>query len=81
LFVPDDEAIIFYKALANFGKHRLYENGSIYAEIHEDLGKEVTNIFQREGYSVELRKDMQGKERMVKAESPAHPDLPGGKAI
>jgi release factor glutamine methyltransferase len=68
LFVPDDEAIIFYQALANFGKHRLYKNGSIYAEIHEDLAKEVTSIFQKEGYDVELRKDMQGKERMVKAE-------------
>lgn len=68
LFVPDDEAIIFYQALANFGKHRLYKNGNIYAEIHEDLAKEVTSIFQKEGYDVELRKDMQGKERMVKAE-------------
>jgi release factor glutamine methyltransferase len=67
LFVPNDEALIFYKALAEFGKHRLYNNGSIYAEIHEDLGKEVIGLFENEGYTVELRKDMQGKDRMVKA--------------
>jgi release factor glutamine methyltransferase len=67
LFVPDNDALVFYKALAQFGKHRLYKNGSIYMEIHEDLGKEVANLFQQEGYNeVELRKDMQGKDRMVR---------------
>ena len=67
LFVPDNDALVFYKALAQFGKHRLYKNGSIYMEIHEDLGKDVAALFEREGYrSVEVRKDMQGKDRMVK---------------
>jgi release factor glutamine methyltransferase len=77
LFVPNDHALVFYDALAKFGKHHLYKNGCIYAEIHESLGKDVTALFQKEGYRVELKKDMQGKDRMVKA----HPDLPGGKAI
>ena len=67
LFVPDNNAVIFYSALAAFGRHRLHKSGSIYAEIHEDSGSEVTDVFKREGYSVELRKDMQGKERMIKA--------------
>jgi len=67
LFVPDNDALVFYKALAQFGKHRLYKNGSIYIEIHEDLGREVVHLFQQEGYSdIALRKDMQGKDRMVK---------------
>ena len=70
LFVPNEEALIFYRALAEFGKHRLYNNGCIYAEIHEDLGKDVTVLFQKEGYYVELRKDMQGKDRMVKVIRP-----------
>ena len=69
LFVSNEEAVIFYKALAGFGKDRLYKNGSIYAEIHEDLAKEVLDVFENEGYKVELRKDMQGKERMVKAQA------------
>jgi release factor glutamine methyltransferase len=67
LFVPNDEALIFYDALADFGKHRLYKNGCIYAEVHEDSGKDVTALFKKEKYHVELRKDMQGKNRMVKA--------------
>lgn len=78
LFVPDDKALIFYEALAGFGKDPLNKKGFIYAEIHEDLAKEVINVFEKEGYKVELRKDMQGKDRMIKA---AHPDLPGGMAI
>jgi release factor glutamine methyltransferase len=70
LFVPNNEALIFYQALADFGKQRLYVNGSIYAEIHEDLAVEVIHLFEKENYKVELRKDMQGKDRMVKARRP-----------
>jgi release factor glutamine methyltransferase len=69
LFVPDNDALIFYKALADFGKIRLHEPGSIYMEIHEDLANEVASLFDFSGYSnVEIKKDMQGKDRMVKAE-------------
>ena len=67
LFVPNEESFIFYSALVEFGKHRLYENGNIYAEIHEDMGKEAIDLFEKEGYTVELRKDIQGKDRMIKA--------------
>ena len=68
LFVPDDDALVFYKILAEFGEKRIYPNGRIYMEIHEDLGKEVMEIFQKHGYrNVTLKKDMQGKDRMVRA--------------
>ncbi len=68
LFVPDNDALIFYKALAQFGKNRLHKNGTIYAEIHEGLANDITVLFETEGYAnVELKKDMQGKDRMVKA--------------
>jgi release factor glutamine methyltransferase len=68
LFVTDNEPLIFYRALAQFGTKRLYENGSIYMETHEDHGKDVVKLFENAGYTrVELRKDMQGKDRMVRA--------------
>lgn len=66
LFVTDSDPLIFYKALADFGKQRLYKSGIIYAEIHENRGTEVAELFRNEGYEVELRNDMQGKERMIK---------------
>jgi release factor glutamine methyltransferase len=68
LFVPDNDALVFYKAIAEFGKGHLNTNGIIYAEIHEDLGEAVSGLFKSAGYIIELKKDMQGKERMLKAE-------------
>lgn len=66
LFVPDEDPLVFYKALAAFGIDRLHPGGAVYLEIHENLGKEVTQLLQQNGCTTELRKDMQGKERMVK---------------
>lgn len=67
LFVPDDDALIFYKAIADFGKKHLTENGIIYTEINETLGEATTSMFQSQGYKTVVKKDMQGKERMIKA--------------
>lgn len=67
LFVPDDDPLLFYKAIAAFAEKRLYDNGSIYIEIHEDKGNDVVKIFEKEGFDTVLRKDLQGKERMIKA--------------
>ncbi|HVG15428.1 MAG TPA: peptide chain release factor N(5)-glutamine methyltransferase [Chitinophagaceae bacterium] len=67
LFVPDHDPLLFYKTIARFAEKRLYENGSIYAEIHEDYGNDVVQVFEKEGFEVEVRKDMQGKDRMIKA--------------
>lgn len=67
LFVDNNDPLLFYKALIEFGKHRLYANGTMYMEIHENLGADVKNLFETNGYTVEMRKDMQGKDRMVKA--------------
>jgi release factor glutamine methyltransferase len=68
LFVPDDDSLVFYKAIADFGKEKLNKKGSIYVEIHENIGEQVKNLFQSKNYSsVELRKDLQGKDRMIKA--------------
>ena len=68
LFVFDDDPLIFYKAIAEFGREKLNKGGSIYAEIHENLGEQIRDLFLLEGYqAVELKKDLQGKDRMVKA--------------
>lgn len=67
LFVPDNDALIFYKAIAEFGKDHLNPDGIIYTEIHEDLAEPVSALFNSSGYNTELKKDMQGKDRMLKA--------------
>ncbi|OIQ97938.1 release factor glutamine methyltransferase [mine drainage metagenome] len=67
LFVPDSDSLIFYKKLAAFGKEHLAEDGKIFAEINENSGEDVIKLFTNENYSVELKKDMRGKDRMLKA--------------
>jgi release factor glutamine methyltransferase len=67
LFVPDEDALLFYREIAAFGKTHLNYGGMVFMEINEALGNEVQELFTKEGYKTELRKDMQGKDRMVKA--------------
>lgn len=68
LFVPDENPLLFYETLARFGMKKLHNGGALYVEIHEDRGNDVVQLFQKPMYTeVELRKDLQGKDRMVKA--------------
>jgi release factor glutamine methyltransferase len=67
LFVPDNDSLIFYKAIAQFGKSHLLAGGAIYLEIHENLGSNMCDLFNKMGYKTIIKKDMQGKDRMVKA--------------
>jgi len=67
LFVPDNDPLGFYKAIAPFGKTHLNKNGSIYTEIHESLGETTQELFRSAGYITELKKDMQQKDRMVRS--------------
>ncbi|HXB93854.1 MAG TPA: peptide chain release factor N(5)-glutamine methyltransferase [Puia sp.] len=68
LFVPDGDALVFYRALGTFAWQRLQKGGALYAEIHEEKGDAVRELLLQLGASeVVLRKDMQGKDRMIKA--------------
>lgn len=68
LFVPDEDPYLFYKAIARFAKLRCQPGTIIYLEIHEDLAAGVQETLQQEQLTVvEISKDMQGKDRMIKA--------------
>ena len=68
LFVPDEDPLLFYKAIAKFSSPHLKDNGTVYIEINEALGEDVVELFKSYGFErVTLRKDMQGKDRMVRA--------------
>ena len=70
LFVPDEDALLFYRKIAAFGKTHLRAEGAVFVEINEALGKETVALFEQQGYTVTLRKDLQGKDRMIKATLP-----------
>ena len=68
LFVEDNDALVFYRKIAKLAKEALKPQGSLYFEINQYLGKETTDMLTAEGFkNVELRKDIYGNDRMVKA--------------
>ena len=67
LFVLENDPFIFYKKIAGFAQLHLREDGKIYVEVHEEYAKEVRNIFKSAGFISEIKKDIYGKERMIKA--------------
>ena len=67
LFVPENDPLLFYKKIALFATTHLEPNGKVYVEINEAHGKETVNLFKTLDFTTELRKDFQGKERMLKA--------------
>ncbi len=67
LFVPDEDPLLFYRKIVLFARQHLVENGTIYVEINELLGKETCILFETYGFSTELKQDLQGKDRMIKA--------------
>jgi len=69
LFVPEENPLIFYSAIAVFARAMLTVTGWVFVEINEALGNETMIVFQREGFTrVSLLKDLQGKDRIVVAQ-------------
>lgn len=67
LFVPDQDALIFYKAIRDFSETHLTPNGKIYLEINQQLGQDVLQLFNSNGFSAVLQKDLHGNDRMIRA--------------
>lgn len=68
LFVPNDQALIFYEVIAKIARTSLKHHGVLCVEIHEDYAQEVKGTFIAHGLrEVEIHKDLQGKDRMISA--------------
>ena len=66
LFVSDNNPLIFYRSILEFAKLHLKENGEIWFEINEFLGKEMRELCNEMGFSqVEVFNDFRGKERIL----------------
>ena len=69
LFVPDNDPLIFYKAIADFAIKHLDTTGSLYLEINENLGEETVQLLKQMGFKkIELRQDLSGKDRMIRSQ-------------
>lgn len=67
LFVTDADPFIFYKKITAFADKHLKENGKVFVEVHEDYANQVQQIFTKKNFTAEIKKDMYGRERMIKA--------------
>ena len=68
LFVSDDDPLVFYTKIIEFSHEYLNQKGKIYFEINEFLGNEVVEILQKNNFKeIELYKDINGKDRIVRA--------------
>lgn len=68
LFVPDNDPLLFYKAIASYAFDHLEPNGQLFFELHEDFAIATKKMVMNLGFSdVEIRQDLQGKWRMLRA--------------
>lgn len=68
LFVADNDALVFYKKIAQLAQKNLLPNGQLYFEINQYLGKEMVDLLEKMNFkTVDLRKDIYGNDRMTKA--------------
>ena len=67
LFVPNENPLLFYKALIAAAPLHLKKGGWLYVEINEGLGEATLQLFQNAEWQAELRKDLQGNNRMIRA--------------
>ena len=66
LFVPDDDALKFYVAVAEIAARTLSPQGFGIVEINESLGPETEQVFRRVGFSkTEILKDLSDRDRFV----------------
>ena len=69
LFVKDQNPLLFYDKIADLAKTDLAINGRLYFEINQYLGKETVDLLKQKGFkNIELKKDLFGADRMIKAD-------------
>jgi len=68
LFVTDSDPLIFYRRIAELGRKHLANDGLLFFEINEEYGQEILEILTGKGYTdTQLRRDLNGRDRMIKA--------------
>ncbi|MGB3467190.1 MAG: peptide chain release factor N(5)-glutamine methyltransferase [Cyclobacteriaceae bacterium] len=71
LFVPDADPLLFYRRIAALCGQILRPGGSLFFEISEYYGEETRSLFKSYGFSsVELIKDLNGKDRILSGIKP-----------
>lgn len=68
LFVPDEDPLLFYRAIAKLAHQSLDEHGELWFEINEAFGKETAEVCENGGLGeVQIYQDIHGRDRFVSA--------------
>jgi release factor glutamine methyltransferase len=68
LFVPNNNPLLFYDAIAAKSGFLLKPHGKVFVEINEHFGVDVKMLFEKSGFvDVQIIKDLDGKDRVVSA--------------
>lgn len=67
LFVPDNDPFVFYRSIIDFSLKNMKPQGRVYVEINQDLGEKTRQLFLEYFNYVELKQDISGNFRMIKA--------------
>lgn len=71
LFVNDEDPLIFYRRMIMLAPDHLRKNGKIYFEINEHMGQEMVRLLEENGFHhIQMKKDLNNKDRMIKAMKP-----------
>ncbi|MHC1733590.1 MAG: peptide chain release factor N(5)-glutamine methyltransferase [Bacteroidales bacterium] len=69
LFVPDDDPLVYYRAIARVAEERLLPGGTLWMEVNENLAGKTAGLLAPALYrQVRIIRDIRGKERFIKAE-------------
>ena len=68
LFVPDNDPLLFYKAIAAYAAASLEQGGRLYLEINQRFGNEIKRLLEDHGFDeVRIIEDSYGKTRFAAA--------------
>ena len=68
LFIPDEDPLVFYRAIGVWGQQLLKQGGKLYLEIYENLADELVQLMGLQGYEqLRVHQDLNGKNRMLSA--------------
>ncbi|MEI6866748.1 peptide chain release factor N(5)-glutamine methyltransferase [Flavicella sp.] len=71
LFVTDNNALVFYRKIADLSINHLKPNGKLFFEINQYLGKETLEMLTKKGFTLnKLKKDIFGNDRMIMSQNP-----------
>lgn len=71
LFVKDHDPLLFYRQITRLAAKSLHSDGLLFFEINRDMGRETMDLLADNGFrETELRKDLSGNFRMLKALGP-----------